>query len=97
MEFNLIEADINTDLKLSLLDCEYIPESKKIIILDVILYDNEKIYDDNLFERLSKIDDFILKFEGKLGDFEIIKRSFILKIFLKILVKLFYKIKILMD
>jgi hypothetical protein len=76
MEFNLIEQEIKTDLKLSLLDCEFVPESKKIIILDVILYDNEKTYDENLFERLSKIDNFITSYNGKLGDYEIIKKKF---------------------
>lgn len=76
MEFNLIDVDTEIDLKLSLLDCEFIPESNKIIILDVIMYNNEKVYEENLFERLSKIDDFITIFESRLGKYELIKKKF---------------------
>ena len=76
MEFNIIELESDIDLKLSLLDCEYIPENNTIIILDVILYDNQKIYNQNLFERLSKADYFISLLNSSLGKYKLYKKKF---------------------
>ena len=76
MEFEIIKVDLDLDLKLSLLDCEYIPENNTIIILDVILYDDEKTYNKNLFERLSKIDEFISLLQDKLSMYKLVKKKF---------------------
>jgi len=76
MDFEIIKLDSELDLKISLLDCEYLPESNTIIILDVLLYDNKKIYNQNLFERLTNIDKFISLLEDYSGKYKFIKKKF---------------------
>lgn len=77
MEFELIDIDIELDLKISLLDCEYLPKTNTIIFLDVILYDNEKTYNINLFDRLSKIDEFISLIGTNSGKYKLLKKEFL--------------------
>jgi ubiquinone/menaquinone biosynthesis C-methylase UbiE len=75
MEFKMLEIDQDIELKITLLDCEYVKETNSIIILDVLLYDGEKIYDKYLIERLSKID-LLLELNDNFGNYNLIKKKF---------------------
>jgi SAM-dependent methyltransferase len=76
LQFELIKTEEEIELGITLLDCEYIPENNNIIILDVLLFNNDKLYDENLFDRLSIIDNFIKLCSNKIGKYNLLKKKF---------------------